>query len=186
MATLFRLFSPPPVITAFQNSHFSVLLFSSPKIDTNSRKIRYRISTTLWFRPTHPLNTGMLAVTEVTKIRAANEKKIRFGERNTEKQKKMKGSISGGITDVEGNANSLEFQNLARFAVDEHNRKENALLQFKKIVNVKQQVVGGMRYYITLEASDGHTTKVYQAKVWVRLWENFRSLEEFTLLGDAN
>ncbi|XP_021900904.1 cysteine proteinase inhibitor A-like [Carica papaya] len=96
------------------------------------------------------------------------------------------GPICGGVSEVEGNANSLEFQELARFAVNEHNRKENALLQFKRIVNVRQQVVGGMMYYITLEALEGHRTKVYEAKVWVQLWENSRSLEEFTLLGDAN
>lgn len=30
----------------------------------------------------------------------------------------------GGISDVEGNANSLQLENLARFAVDEHNKKE--------------------------------------------------------------
>nr|APP91073.1 chromoplast-specific lycopene beta-cyclase [Carica papaya]APP91097.1 chromoplast-specific lycopene beta-cyclase [Carica papaya] len=44
MAALFRLFSPPPVITAFQPIHFPLPLFSSPKIDTNSRKFRHRIS----------------------------------------------------------------------------------------------------------------------------------------------
>ncbi|KAK9029392.1 hypothetical protein V6N11_026510 [Hibiscus sabdariffa] len=49
----------------------------------------------------------------------------------------------GGISQVEGSANSLEFENLARFAVDEHNKKGNAMLQFKKVTNVKQQVVSG-------------------------------------------
>ncbi|XP_021901114.1 cysteine proteinase inhibitor A-like [Carica papaya] len=95
------------------------------------------------------------------------------------------GPLAGGVSNVEGNANSAEYENLARFAVDEHNRKENALLQFKKIVNVKQQVVAGVMYYITLEALDGHKTKIYEAKIWVQLWENSRSLEEFKLIGDA-
>ncbi|KAH7837280.1 hypothetical protein Vadar_011974 [Vaccinium darrowii] len=49
----------------------------------------------------------------------------------------------GGIKEAEGSANSLEVDNLARFAVDDHNKKENALLQFGKVVNVKQQVVAG-------------------------------------------
>lgn len=30
----------------------------------------------------------------------------------------------GGVKEVEGNQNSLEIENLARFAVDEHNKKE--------------------------------------------------------------
>ncbi|MBA0684118.1 hypothetical protein Goari_025722, partial [Gossypium aridum] len=38
------------------------------------------------------------------------------------------------------------------------------MLQFKKVTNVKQQVVSGTMYYITLEAMDGDKTKVYEAK----------------------
>ena len=91
----------------------------------------------------------------------------------------------GGITEVAGNANSLEFQDLARFAVDEHNKKENTLLVFNKVVNVKQQVVAGTVYYITLEATDGDKKKVYEAKVWVKPWLNFKELQEFKLIGDA-
>ncbi|XP_021901111.1 cysteine proteinase inhibitor A-like [Carica papaya] len=96
------------------------------------------------------------------------------------------GIVIGGLQDVEGDANNLEYQELARFAVDEHNKKTNAMLQFKRVVNVKQAVVEGLKYCITLEAVDGHKTKVYEAEIWVKLWENFRSLEGFKLLGDAH
>ncbi|CDY50523.1 BnaA01g30570D [Brassica napus] len=34
----------------------------------------------------------------------------------------------GGVRDVPSNENSVEVESLARFAVDEHNKKENALL----------------------------------------------------------
>ncbi|KAL4284604.1 hypothetical protein GQ457_16G007140 [Hibiscus cannabinus] len=91
----------------------------------------------------------------------------------------------GGISQAEGSANSVEFENLARFAVDEHNKKENALLQFKKVTNVKQQVVSGTLYYITLEAVDGDKIKVYEAKVWEKPWMNFKELQDFKLVGDA-
>ncbi|KAK8683246.1 hypothetical protein V6N13_039311 [Hibiscus sabdariffa] len=91
----------------------------------------------------------------------------------------------GGISQVEGSANSLEFENLARFAVDEHNKKGNAMLQFKKVTNVKQQVVSGAMYYITLEAMDGDKMKVYEAKVWEKPWMNFKELQDFKLIGDA-
>lgn len=91
----------------------------------------------------------------------------------------------GGISDVEGNANSLEIENLARFAVDEHNKKENAMLEFKKVVNVKEQVVAGTVYYITLEAADGDKVKIYEAKVWVKPWMHFKELQDFKLIGDA-
>ncbi|KAE8676335.1 Cysteine proteinase inhibitor 6 [Hibiscus syriacus] len=91
----------------------------------------------------------------------------------------------GGISQAEASANSLEIQNLARFAVDEHNKKENAMLQFKKVTEVKQQVVSGTMYYITLEAMDGDKMKVYEAKVWEKLWLNFKELLDFKLIGDA-
>ncbi|KAI6669677.1 hypothetical protein NL676_004562 [Syzygium grande] len=49
----------------------------------------------------------------------------------------------GGIREVEGKENSLEVVDLARFAVEEHNKKENAMLQYVKVVDAKQQVVAG-------------------------------------------
>ncbi|KAK4482780.1 hypothetical protein RD792_009949 [Penstemon davidsonii] len=91
----------------------------------------------------------------------------------------------GGIRQAEGSQNSLEIEDLARFAVDEHNKKQNALLEFKKVTNVKTQVVAGTMYHITVEAADGGKNKVYEAKVWVKPWMNFKEAKEFTLVGDA-
>ncbi|XP_047317470.1 cysteine proteinase inhibitor A-like [Impatiens glandulifera] len=86
-------------------------------------------------------------------------------------------TVVGGIR--EGNsANNLEIDSLARFAVEEHNKKSNSLLEFGKVVNVKEQVVAGTVYHITLEALD---KKVYEAKVWVKPWMNFKELQEFKL-----
>ncbi|KAI3414626.1 Cysteine proteinase inhibitor [Psidium guajava] len=89
----------------------------------------------------------------------------------------------GGIREVEGKENSLEIDGLARFAVEEHNKKENTMLQFVKVVNAKQQVAAGTVYYITIEATDGGVKKVYEAKVWVKPWMNFKEVQEFKLIG---
>ncbi|KAL1126781.1 hypothetical protein V6Z11_A13G134300 [Gossypium hirsutum] len=70
----------------------------------------------------------------------------------------------------------LEIENLTPFTVDEHNKEWNTMLQFKKVTNVKQQVVFGTMYYITLEAMDGDKTKVYEAKVWDMPWMNIKEL----------
>ncbi|XVF47216.1 hypothetical protein PTKIN_Ptkin03bG0091500 [Pterospermum kingtungense] len=91
----------------------------------------------------------------------------------------------GGVSHVEGNANSLETENLARFAVDEHKKKQNALLEFKKVVNVKQQVVSGTIHHITLEAMEGDKVKIFEAKVWEKPWMNFKELQEFNFISDA-
>ncbi|XP_059665449.1 cysteine proteinase inhibitor A-like [Cornus florida] len=91
----------------------------------------------------------------------------------------------GGIKQSKGFENSVEIDSLARFAVDEHNKKQNAVLEFGKVVNVKEQVVAGTIYYIELEANDGGQKKVYEAKVWVKLWMNFKELQEFKLISEV-
>ncbi|TKY46815.1 Cysteine proteinase inhibitor [Spatholobus suberectus] len=105
----------------------------------------------------------------------------KYSRRDT--QEKM--AMTGGISQVEVSQNSATIDSLARFAVDEHNKKENAVLDFVKVVNAKQQVVSGMLYYITLEAKDGEKNKVYEAKVWVKPWLDFKEVQEFKLIGDA-
>lgn len=50
---------------------------------------------------------------------------------------------------------------------------------------MKKQVVAGTIYDITLAASDGGEKKVYEAKIWVKPWENFKELQEFKLVGDV-
>lgn len=58
---------------------------------------------------------------------------------------------------------------------------QNALLEFQKVVKVKKQLVSGMAYYITILVSEGGAKKLYEAKMWVRLWldSNPRQLVEF-------
>ncbi|GMN47106.1 hypothetical protein TIFTF001_016292 [Ficus carica] len=87
-------------------------------------------------------------------------------------------ALVGGIQDS-GNENDLHIQNLARFAVDEHNKKENTLLQFVGVVKAKEQVVAGTMYYLTLEVLDGDEKKLYEAKIWEKLWMDFKEVQEF-------
>ncbi|KAA8517372.1 hypothetical protein F0562_017665 [Nyssa sinensis] len=82
----------------------------------------------------------------------------------------------GGVHDCKGSQNSAEIESIARFAVEEHNKKENALLEFARVVKAKEQVVAGKIYHLTLEAIDGGKRKVFEAKVWVKPWMNFKQL----------
>jgi len=88
-------------------------------------------------------------------------------------------ALAGGIKDVPANENDLHLQELARFAVEEHNKKANALLGYEKLVKAKTQVVAGTMYYLTVEVKDGEVKKLYEAKVWEKPWENFKELQEF-------
>ncbi|XP_058749246.1 cysteine proteinase inhibitor 12-like [Vicia villosa] len=74
-----------------------------------------------------------------------------------------------------------EIESLARFAVQQHNNKENALLEFVKVLKAKEQVVAGKVYTLTLEAVDAGKRRIYEAKIWVKPWMNFKQLQEFKL-----
>ncbi|KAG5552703.1 hypothetical protein RHGRI_010711 [Rhododendron griersonianum] len=99
---------------------------------------------------------------------------------------RMKPVVVGGVRDVAGMQNSAEIESIGRFAVDEHNKKENALLEFTRVVKAKEQVVAGMMYHLTLETIDAGKREIYQAKVWVKPWLNFKQLQEFKHTCDGH
>ncbi|XP_024526675.1 cysteine proteinase inhibitor 12 [Selaginella moellendorffii] len=78
-------------------------------------------------------------------------------------------------------ANSLEAEEHAKFAVEEHNRQNpEANLCFKRVVSAQTQVVSGTMFHLSIEAhSEQHGTGVYDAKVWTKPWESFKKLEDF-------
>ncbi|XP_038712608.1 cysteine proteinase inhibitor 12-like [Tripterygium wilfordii] len=92
----------------------------------------------------------------------------------------------GGVHESEGVQNSAEIDGLARFAVEEHNKKENAILEFARVVKAKEQVVAGTLHHLTIEAIEAGKKKLYEATVWVKPWLNFKELQEFKHAGDAS
>ncbi|KAI3926970.1 hypothetical protein MKX01_032885 [Papaver californicum] len=89
-------------------------------------------------------------------------------------------AMVGDVRDSsEGSQNSLEIEDLAKFAVDEHNKKENSLLEFVRVVKAKEQVVAGAMHHLTLEVIEAGKKKFYEAKIWVKPWMNFKELQEF-------
>ena len=61
---------------------------------------------------------------------------------------------------------------------------QNALLEFVRVVEA-EQVVAGTLHHLTLEAIEAGRKKVYEAKVWVKPWLDFKELQEFVHKGDA-
>ncbi|BFG20592.1 hypothetical protein CerSpe_068660 [Prunus speciosa] len=92
----------------------------------------------------------------------------------------------GGVHESHASQNSLETEDLARFAVQDHNNKENALLEFVRVVKAKEQVVAGTLHHLTIEAIDAGKKKLYEAKVWVKPWMGFKEVQEFKHAGDCN
>lgn len=97
----------------------------------------------------------------------------------------MAGHVLGGVKENPAAANSAESDGLGRFAVDEHNKRENALLEFVRVVEAKEQVVAGTLHHLTLEAIEAGKKKVYEAKVWVKPWLDFKELQDFSHKEDA-
>ncbi|XP_021813006.1 cysteine proteinase inhibitor A-like isoform X2 [Prunus avium] len=91
----------------------------------------------------------------------------------------------GGVHESHASENSLETEDLARFAVQDHNNKENALLEFVRVVKAKEQVVAGTLHHLTIEAIDAGKKKLYEAKVWVKPWMGFKEVQEFKHAGEC-
>ncbi|KAK2634443.1 hypothetical protein Ddye_029235 [Dipteronia dyeriana] len=87
----------------------------------------------------------------------------------------------GGLSD----SNCAEIDNLGRFAVEQHNKKENAVLEFARVVKAQEQLVAGTLHHLTIEVIDAGKKKLYDAKVWVKPWLNFKDLQEFKHAGDS-
>ncbi|KAG9144504.1 hypothetical protein Leryth_010733, partial [Lithospermum erythrorhizon] len=92
----------------------------------------------------------------------------------------------GGLSDTQSAQNSVEIENLARFAIDQHNKKENVMLELARVVKAQEQVVAGTLHHLTLEVIEAGKKKLYEAKIWVKPWMSFKELQEFRHVGDAD
>jgi hypothetical protein len=79
------------------------------------------------------------------------------------------------------NSNSVEIRELANFAVSQYNSGKNVVhkLSFSKVVSAREQVVAGTMYYLRIVVLESGTPKLYDCKIWVKPWENFKQLESF-------
>jgi hypothetical protein len=79
------------------------------------------------------------------------------------------------------NSNSVEIRELANFAVSQYNSGKNVVhkLSFSKVVSAREQVVAGTMYYLRIVVLESATPKLYDCKIWVKPWENFKQLESF-------
>uniref|UniRef100_A0ACD5THI0 Uncharacterized protein n=1 Tax=Avena sativa TaxID=4498 RepID=A0ACD5THI0_AVESA len=78
-----------------------------------------------------------------------------------------------------------EAEDAARFAVDEHNRNQGSALEFARVVKAKRQVVAGTLHDLMLEVVDAGKKSLYKAKVWVKPWEHFKAVVEFSHAGES-
>ncbi|KAI3740527.1 hypothetical protein L2E82_30995 [Cichorium intybus] len=77
------------------------------------------------------------------------------------------------------NVTDPKVVDIAKFAVNEHDKKDQASLKFIKVVSGKSQVVAGMDYNLTIMAVNGGLENNYVAIVWDKPTQNFRQLMSF-------
>ncbi|KAL0370285.1 UNVERIFIED_CONTAM: Multicystatin [Sesamum angustifolium] len=75
-----------------------------------------------------------------------------------------------------------EINDLGRFAVDEYNKKENTLLEFKEVYSAEKQLVNGFNYFLTLEAANEGKNNLYEATVFVTWEDNAKQLTAFKIV----
>ncbi|KAE8728859.1 Cysteine proteinase inhibitor 5 [Hibiscus syriacus] len=89
-----------------------------------------------------------------------------------------KANLPGGWFPIK-NINDPHVTEIAKFAVSEYNKQSKASLELVKVVKGESQVVSGMNYRLVLKAKDRTAVKTYQAVVWEKEWQNFKSLTSF-------
>lgn len=95
------------------------------------------------------------------------------------------GKALGGWTPIK-DFNDPHVQEIAQFAVSEHNKQANSALALGKVVKGETQVVSGTNYRLVLSASDGSGASAkYEAVVWEKPWEKFRQLTSFKKLVNS-
>lgn len=72
-----------------------------------------------------------------------------------------------------------EIIDLAKFAVEEHVKKNHVPLTFSKILKGYVQVVNGLNYKLYLTATDGDSHGNYEAIVWTDVRKTSRRLVSF-------
>lgn len=53
------------------------------------------------------------------------------------------------------------------------------------MVKAKEQVVAGTLHHLTVEVTEAGKKKLYEAKIWVKPWLNFKELQEFRHVDDC-
>ncbi|KAL3839940.1 hypothetical protein ACJIZ3_024531 [Penstemon smallii] len=130
--------------------------------------------------------TALLVLFLSSAVHHNPEEKLGFCSEEVEKENNNNNNQVIQMTTLGGLQDSnSEIHSLAQFAVHEHNNKNNALLELVRVVKQQEQVVAGTMHHLTLEVMDAGKKKLYEAKVWVKPWMNFKELQEFTHVGDV-
>ncbi|ESR63117.1 hypothetical protein CICLE_v10017209mg [Citrus x clementina] len=89
-----------------------------------------------------------------------------------------KGTLVGGWKPIE-DPKEKHVMEIGQFAVTEYNKRSKSALKFESVEKGETQVVSGTNYRLILVVKDGPSTKKFEAVVWEKPWEHFKSLTSF-------
>jgi cystatin-C len=87
-------------------------------------------------------------------------------------------AIPGGYTPIK-DINDPYVIEIARFAVNEYNKREGAKLEFNKVIKGESQVVAGVNYRLDLSANNSSISNNYEAVVLDVPFKHSRNLISF-------
>jgi len=87
--------------------------------------------------------------------------------------------MSGGWSPIK-NIDDPHVKEIADYAVTEYAKQSGHKLKLEKVLKGETQAVAGVNYRLTLAATDGSSSKNYEAIVWEKVWQHFRNLTSFT------
>ncbi|XAR53852.1 hypothetical protein NMG60_11022554 [Bertholletia excelsa] len=82
------------------------------------------------------------------------------------------------------NLTTPAVQEIAEFAVTEHNEQAGTNLTSPNVVWGETQVVAGINYRLFIVAVE-RVSGMYEAVVYVRAWENYKNLTSFVKLSKS-
>jgi len=92
-----------------------------------------------------------------------------------------KNIATGGWSPIK-NINDPHVTEIANYAVTEHDKQSGQKLKLEKVIKGETQIVSGVNYRLVIAATDGSSSKNYEAIVLEKEWQHFRSLTSFTPL----
>ena len=78
-----------------------------------------------------------------------------------------------------GDPKEKHMMEIGQFAVTEYNKRSKSSLKFESVEKGETQVVYDTNYQLILVVKDGRSTKKFEAVVWEKPWEHFKSLTSF-------
>ncbi|KAF6161923.1 hypothetical protein GIB67_014125 [Kingdonia uniflora] len=86
--------------------------------------------------------------------------------------------ILGGWKPIK-DVNDPHIQEIAKFAITEHNSQAKSEFKFQSVIKGESQVVSGINYHLNISAKLTGVSSEYEVVVWEKNWAGIKKLTSF-------